>query len=210
LTVIRILIVDDHQIVREGLKHMLAPQEDILVVGEAVSGEDAIIEAQRLRPDVVLMDIKMPGIDGIAATRQLREKMPDISVIMLTLYDDEYVPQAIEAGASGYILKEASREQLTQAIRDAHRGYATLAPPLIREVLTKLADLSRASQDSVLTKRQREILKLVAAGLVRKEVATRLYISEATVKKELTVIFDRLGVSDQTQAVVEAMKRRLI
>jgi len=203
LTVIRILIVDDHQIVREGLKHMLAPQEDILVVGEAVSGEDAIIEAQRLRPDVVLMDIKMPGIDGIAATRQLREKMPDISVIMLTLYDDEYVPQAIEAGASGYILKEASREQLTQAIRDAHRGYATLAPPLIREVLTKLADLSRAS-------RQREILKLVAAGLVRKEVATRLYISEATVKKELTVIFDRLGVSDQTQAVVEAMKRRLI
>jgi len=210
LTVIRILIVDDHQIVREGLKHMLAPQEDILVVGEAVSGEDAIIEAQRLRPDVVLMDIKMPGIDGIAATRQLREKMPDISVIMLTLYDDEYVPQAIKAGASGYILKEASREQLTQAIRDAHRGYATLAPPLIREVLTKLADLSRASQDSVLTKRQREILKLVAAGLVRKEVATRLYISEATVKKELTVIFDKLGVSDQTQAVIEAMKRRLV
>jgi len=189
---------------------MLAPQEDIQVVGEAVSGEEAIIQAQRLRPDVVLMDIKMPGIDGIAATRQLREKIPDICVIMLTLYDDDYVPQAIEAGASGYILKDASREHLLQAIYDARRGYAPLAPSLTREVLTRLADLSRANRNSMLTKRQREILKLVAAGLARKEVAAKLYVSEATVKKELTVIFDRLGVSDQTQAVVEAMKRRLI
>ena len=189
---------------------MLAPQEDIQVVGEAVSGEDAIIQAQRLRPDVVLMDIKMPGMDGIAATRELREKMPKISVVMLTLYDDEYVAQAVEAGASGYILKETSREQLIQAIRDAYRGYAPLAPSLTREVLTRLADLSRANCNSLLTKRQREILKLVAAGLARKEVAAKLYISEATVKKELTVIFDKLGVSDQTQAVVEAMKRRLI
>jgi len=190
---------------------MLAPQEDIQVVGEAVSGEEAIIQAQRLRPDVVLMDIKMPGIDGIAATHQLRERIPDICVIMLTLYyDDDYVSQAMEAGASGYILKDASREQLLQAIYDAHRGYAPLAPSLTREVLTRLADLSRANRNSMLTKRQREILKLVAAGLARKEVAAKLYVSEATVKKELIVIFDRLGVSDQTQAVVEAMKRRLI
>jgi len=210
LPAIRVLIVDDHQVVREGLKHMLAPQEDIKVVGEAVSGEDAIIQAQRLRPDVVLMDIKMPGMDGIAATRELREKMPEIRVIMLTLYDDEYVAQAVEAGASGYILKETSREQLIQAIRDAYRGYAPLAPSLTREVLTRLADLSRANRNSLLTKRQREILKLVAAGLARKEVAAKLYISEATVKKELTLIFNKLGVSDQTQAVVEAMKRRLI
>ena len=189
---------------------MLAPQEDIQVVGEAVSGEDAVTQAQRLRPDVVLMDIKMPGTNGIDATRQLREKMPDICIIMLTLYDGEYVTQAIEAGASGYVLKEASREHLLQAIYDARRGYAPLTPSLTREVLAKLADLSRANRNSLLTKRQQEILKLVAAGLTRKEVAAKLYISEATVKRELAIIFDKLGVSDQTQAIAEAMKRRLI
>jgi len=210
LPMIRVLLVDDHQVVREGLKYMLAPHEDIEVVGEAASGEDGLIQAERLQPDVVLMDIKMPGIDGITAMRKLRERMPDICVVMLTLYDDEYVTQAIEAGASGYILKDASEEQLIQAIRDAHKGYAPLAPSLTRKVLTKLADLSRARENPMLSKRQREILRLVAAGLVRKEVAARLYISEATVKKELTAIFDKLGVSDQTQAVAEAMKKGLI
>jgi len=210
LTSIRVLLVDDHQVVREGLKHILVPHEDIQVVGEATSGEEALLQSLRLRPDVVLMDVKMPGMDGITATRQLREKIPEICVIMLTLYDGDYVTQAIEAGASGYILKEASCEQLIQAIHDAHRGYAPLAPSLTRGVLVKLADLSRANRDSVLTKRQQEILRLVAAGLSRKEVASKLYTSEATVKKELTVIFDKLGVSDQTQAVVEAMKRRFI
>jgi DNA-binding NarL/FixJ family response regulator len=189
---------------------MLTPRGDIQIIGEAVSGEEALVQAQRLQPDVVLMDIKMPGMDGIETTRRLREKVPDACVVMLTLYDDEYVTQAIEAGASGYILKDASGEQLIQAIYDARRGYAPLTPSLTREVLTKLANLSRASRDSVLTGRQREILKLVAAGLARKEVAAKLFISEATVKKELTVIFDKLGVSDQTQAVVEALKRRLI
>lgn len=207
---IRVLLVDDHQVVREGLKHMLMPQEDIQIVGEAVSGEDALLQAERLRPDIVLMDIKMPSMDGIAATLQLREKIPDIRVIILTLYGDEYVTQAIEAGASGYILKDTSREQLVQAIRDAHQGYGALAPSLAPEVFARLADLSRANRDLLLNGRQREILKLIAAGLSRKDVALRLYLSEATVKKELTVIFDKLGVNDQTQAVVEAMKRRLV
>ncbi len=207
---IHVLLVDDHQVVREGLKRMLEPYDDIQVVGEAASGEDAIVQAQRLRPEVVLMDIKMPGIDGIATTRRLREEMPDIAVIILTLYSDEYVVQAVEAGASGYILKETSRDQLVQAIRDVCKGYAPLAPSLCRDLLNKLANLSKASRDSVLTKRQREILTLVAAGLSRRQVAAKLYISESTVKKELTFIFDKLGVSDQTQAVWEAMKRRLI
>lgn len=210
MPVIRVLLVDDHQVVREGLKCILEPCDDIKVIGEAASGDDALSQAQRLRPDVVLMDIKMAGMDGIATTRQLRERLPDTCVIMLTLYGDEYVTQAIEAGASGYLLKDASREQLIQAVHDAHRGYAPLAPPIARQVMTELADLSRANRDSILTERQREILTLVAAGLSRAKVAAKMYISESTVKKELTCIFDKLGVSDQTQAVSEAMKRRLI
>ncbi len=143
---------------------MLEPCDDIQVVGEAASGEDAIVQAQRLRPEVVLMDIKMPGIDGIATTRRLREEIPDIAVIILTLYSDDYVVQAIEAGASGYILKETSRDQLVQAIRDVCKGYTPLAPVLGRDLLNKLANLSQANRDSVLPKRQREILTLVAAG----------------------------------------------
>lgn len=189
---------------------MLELHEDMQVVGEAANGEDAIAQAKLLAPDVVLMDIKMPGMDGIVATLQLKEKMPDTNVIMLTLYDSEYVLQAIEAGASGYILKDATREQLIQAIHDAYRGYSPLAPSISREVVTELANLSRANRDSLLTERQREILRLSAAGLVRREVAAKLYVSEATVKKELSHIFDKLGVIDQAQAISEAMKRRII
>ena len=204
------LLVDDHQVVREGLKRMLELEEDIRVVGEAANGEDGITQAERLSPDVILMDIKMPDMDGIAATRQLKEKMPKVNIIMLTLYGNEYVTQAIEAGASGYILKDASREQLIQAIRDAYKGYSPLAPSLTRQVLTELANLSRASRDSLLSERQCEILRLVAAGLVSKDIGASLCISEATVKKELSHIFNKLGVNDRAQAVSEAMKRKLI
>ena len=207
---IRVLLVDDHQLVREGLKRMLELDEDIEVVGEAANGEDAITQAELLSPDVILMDIKMPGMDGIAATRQLKQKMPDVKVIMLTLYDSEYVTQAIEAGASGYILKDAKQEQLIQAIRDAYKGYSPLAPSLTRQVLTELANLSRASRDSLLSERQCEVLRLVAAGLVSNDIGAKLCISESTVKKELTHIFDKLGVNDRAQAVSEAMKRKLI
>jgi len=189
---------------------MLELEEDIRVVGEAANGEDGITQAERLSPDVILMDIKMPDMDGIAATRQLKEKMPKVNIIMLTLYGNEYVTQAIEAGASGYILKDASREQLIQAIRDAYKGYSPLAPSLTRQVLTELANLSRASRDSLLSERQCEILRLVAAGLVSKDIGARLCISAATVKKELTHIFNKLGVNDRAQAVSEAMKRKLI
>lgn len=189
---------------------MLELEEDIRVVGEAANGEDGITQAERLSPDVILMDIKMPDMDGIAATRQLKEKMPKVNIIMLTLYGNEYVTQAIEAGASGYILKDASREQLIQAIRDAYKGYSPLAPSLTRQVLTELANLSRASRDSLLSERQCEILRLVAAGLVSKDIGARLCISTATVKKELTHIFNKLGVNDRAQAVSEAMKRKLI
>ncbi|MBA7613973.1 Transcriptional regulatory protein DegU [subsurface metagenome] len=189
---------------------MLELDKDIEVVGEAVSGEDGITQAERLSPDIILMDIKMPDMDGIAATRQLKQKMADVKVIMLTLYDSEYVPQAIEAGASGYILKDAKGEQLIQAIRDAYKGDSPLAPSLTRQVLTELANLSRASRDSLLSERQCEILRLVAAGLTGKNIGAGLFISEPTVKKELARIFDKLGVNDRAHAVSEAMKRKLI
>lgn len=205
---IRVLLVDDHQVVREGLKRMLEPDKEIQVVGEAVDGEDAINQAERLSPDVILMDIKMPDMDGIAATRQLKQKMPEVKVVMLTMYGNEYVTQAIEAGASGYILKDAKPEQLIQAISDAYKGYSPLAPSVTRQVVTDLAELSRASP--FLSERQRHILRLVATGLVSKDIAARLFISEATVKRELTHIFDKLGVNDRAQAVSEAMKRKLI
>jgi len=204
LPAIRVLLVDDHQVVREGLKRMLELEEDIRVVGEAANGEDGITQAEQLSPDIILMDIKMP------ATRQLKEKMPNVKIIMLTFYDSEYVPQAIEAGASGYILKDASREQLIQAIRDAYKGYSPLAPSLTRQVLTEFADLSRISRVSLLSERQCETLRLIAAGLANKDIAAKLCISESTVKKELTRIFDKLGVNDRAQAVSEAMKRNLI
>ena len=211
LSPIRVFLVDDHQIVREGLKRMLELETDIQVVGEVARGEDAITQVELLSPDVVLMDIKMPGMDGITATRLLKEKMPDVKVVMLTLYDDEFVPQAIEAGAMGYILKDdVKREKLIQIIRDAYKGYSPLSPSLTRQVLTKLANLNRASRDSLLSERQRNILRLVAVGLVSKDIAAKLYISEATVMKEVIGIFGKLGVNNRPQAVSDAIKRRLI
>lgn len=208
---IRVLLVDDHPVVREGLKRMLELERDIRVVGEVADGNDAITQAELLSPDVILMDIKMPSMDGITATRQLKEKMPNVKVIMLTLYDAEFVPLAIEAGAMGYILKDdVRRENLIQIIRDAYEGYSPLSPSLTQQVLAKLANLNRASRDSFLSERQRSILRLVAAGLVSKDIAGQLYISEATVMKEVTRIFGKLGVNSRPQAVAEAMKRRLI
>jgi len=206
-----VFIVDDHQVVREGLKRMLGLESDIRVVGEAENGEDAITQVELLSPDVVLMDIKMPSMDGIAATRELKEKMPDVKVVMLTLYDREFVPQAVEAGASGYILKDdVTQARLVQAIRDAYKGYSMLSTSLTGQVLTDLANLSRASRDSLLSERQRNILRLAAGGLVNKDIGAELYISEPTVRKGLSDIFDKLKVNNRPQAVAEAMKRRLI
>jgi len=206
-----VFIVDDHRVVREGLKLMLGRESDIQVVGEAENGKDAITQVELLSPDVVLMDIKMPGMNGIDATRELKEKMPDVKVIMLTFYDSGFVPQAVEAGASGYILKDdVTQARLVQAIRDVYEGYTMLSTSLTGQVLTDLANLSRASRDSLLSERQRNILWLAAGGLANKDIGAELYISEPTVRKGLSDIFDKLKVNNRPQAVAEAMKRRLI
>ncbi len=207
---IRVLLVDDHQVVREGLRRMLDLDKDIEVVGEAVSGEDALTKADQLSPDVILMDVKMPGMGGIDAIRALKTKQSPASVIVLTLYEDKYLAQAAEAGAVGYLLKDVSREELIKAIRAAYQGQSPFAPAISRSLFTQYAALTKASHDSVLTRRQIEILRLIASGSTNKEIASRLFISSATVKRETNAIFAALNVNDRAEAVSAGYKTGLL
>ena len=208
--VIRVLIVDDHQVVREGLRRMLELEKGIRVVGDARSGEEAITKAVALSPDVIVMDLKMPGMDGITATREIKQHTPDVNILMLTLYAEDFVRQAIEAGASGYLLKDSDCEQIIQAIHQVYDGLCPIAPSLTRELVTEFVALSRDNQSSVLTKRQKEVLTLIAEGMSGKEIGSRLFISTSTVKREIRQILGKLKVSDRAQAVSEAIKRKLI
>ena len=207
---IRLLLVDDHKIVREGLRRVIETEDGLQVIGEASNGEEAIIKAIALSPDIVIMDIKMPGMDGIVATYEIKQKKPEIRVLILTLYTEGFVKQAIEAGASGYILKDSDTEQIIKAIRQVYEGYCPIAPSLTRDIIVEFAELSRNGRSSLLTKRQTEVLKLIADGYGYKEIGINLYISTSTVKREIRQILSRLEVSDRTQAVSEAMKRNLI
>jgi len=207
MAAIRVLIVDDHQVVREGLQRMLKLEEDIQVVGEATNVEEALTQAELLSPDIVLMDIKMPERDGIEATRRLKEKQPACKVIMLTLYE-EYLAQAIEAGAEGYLLKDVKREELVSAIRAVQQGRTPLSP-LSRESLSEFATLISAGR-SYLTERELEILRLIANGATTKEIGDQLFLSQATVKRDTRRIFDKLGVHNRSEAVAEAYKKKLI
>jgi two-component system NarL family response regulator len=207
---IRLMLVDDHQVVREGLRRMLEIEDGLQVVGEACNGEEAIIKAAQLLPDVIVMDLKMPGMDGITATHEIKKILPNIKVLILTLYAEDYVKQAIEAGASGYLLKDSDTDQITKAIRQVNDGYCPIAPSLTRDLVVEFAQISRSGRTSLLTKRQIEILKLIADGLNSKEISNELYISTSTVKREIRQILNRLEVSDRAQAVSEAMKKNII
>ncbi len=208
--VIRVLIVDDHQVVREGLRRMLELEKGIRVVGDARSGEEAITKAVALSPDVIVMDLNMPGMDGITATREIKQHTPDANILMLTLYAEDFVRQAIEAGASGYLLKDSDCEQIIQAIHQVYDGLCPIAPSLTRELVTEFVALSRDNQSSILTKRQKEVLTLIAEGMSGKEIGGRLFISTSTVKREIRQIPGKLKVTDRAQAVSEAIKRKLI
>jgi len=207
---IRVLLVDDHQVVREGLKRMLDLDKDIEVVGEAASGEEALTKADQLSPDVILMDVKMPGMGGIDAIRELRNRQVAASVIVMTVYEDKYLAQAAEAGAVGYLLKDVSRDELTKAIKAASQGQSPFAPAISRTLFTQYAALTKASHDSVLTRRQTEILRLIASGATNKEIASRLFISSATVKRETNAIFAALNVNDRAEAVSAGYKMGLL
>ena len=207
---IRVLLVDDHHVVREGLRRILNTDEGIKVIGEARSGEEAITKAEALSPDVIIMDLKMPGMDGIAATREIKQRLPDVNVLVLTLYAEDFISQAVEAGVSGYLLKDSDSEQISRAVRQVHEGLSPIAPSLTRGLVTEFAKLSRSSRAAVLTPRQVEILKLIAEGESGRDIGEQLFLSTSTVKREVRHIFDTLGVNDRAHAVSEALKRNLI
>lgn len=208
---IRVLLVDDHQVVREGLRHMLELEDDIRVVGEAADVDEALTQVELLSPDIVLMDIKMPGTDGIEATRRLKEKKPACNIVILTLYD-EYIAQAIEAGAVGYLLKDIKREDLVRALRDVHQGRSPLAPSITRTLVNDFATLAKGTgeQRPLLSPRESDLLRLIASGGTTREIASQLFMSETTVKRHVRHIFDKLDVHNRSEAVAEAYKRKLI
>lgn len=204
---IRLLIVDDHPVVREGIVGMVRSQEDFEIVGEAADGAEAVEKAATLRPDVVLMDLRMPGMDGVAAIETLTREQPAVNVLVLTTYDtDADILRAVEAGATGYLLKDAPRETLFSAIRAAARGESALAP----SVAARLMGRVRAPADDALSVREIEVLQLVAGGASNKAVGKALHISVATVKSHLIHIYEKLGVSDRTAAVTTALERGII
>jgi len=218
--VIRVLLVDDQALFCEGLRTLLDLQPDIEVVGEANNGREAIECVARAAPDVVLMDIQMPVLDGVAATRDIRAHHPNTQVIVLTTFDDdEYVFEALRAGAVGYLLKDVASDRLAEAVRSAARGESFLQPSVAAKVVaeyTRLADApharERANQALVepLSDRELEVLRLVATGASNKEIAATLVIAEGTVKNHVTNILGKLGVRDRTQAALNAKELGLV
>jgi DNA-binding NarL/FixJ family response regulator len=205
--VIRVLIVDDHPVVREGLRGMLEADPGITVAGEAASGDEAVVRSRELAPDVILMDLRMPGGDGVGAITRILATRPESRVIVLTTYEtDQDILRAVEAGAAGYLLKDTSRADLIAAISGAVRGETVLSP----SVMTRLVTRMRAPAGETLSRRETEVLALVARGLTNAEIGRELFISETTVKTHLLRIFGKLGVSDRTAAVTTALGRGLL
>jgi DNA-binding NarL/FixJ family response regulator len=204
---IRLLITDDHPVVRDGLRGMFAGDDRFTVVGEAGDGVEAVARTEALRPDVVLMDLRMPGGDGITAIAELARRKSPARVLVLTTYDtDDDVVPAIQAGATGYLLKDAPREDLLRAVLAAARGDAVLAP----SVATRLMRQVRAPQTSPLSQRELEVLELISRGATNREAAVKLFISEATVKTHLLHIYAKLDVNDRASAVAAAFERGLM
>jgi DNA-binding NarL/FixJ family response regulator len=215
--VIRVLIADDQTLVRDGFRMILDAQEDIEVVGEAADGIEAVAQARELRPDVVLMDVRMPNRDGLEATRALLRELPDVHVLILTTFDlNEYVYEAMKAGASGFLLKDAPRSQLIQGVRTVATGDALLAPAITRRLIEQFVRRPPASIRSLpaklteLTVRELEVLKLVAGGRSNAEIAAELYVSDATVKTHVGHALRKLDLRDRVQAVVFAYENGLV
>jgi len=207
---LRILIADDHLVVREGLRAILEAAAGLVLVGEAADGAEAVQLAGELLPDVVLMDLRMPNVDGIEAIRQIKARYPAVEVVILTTYDDdEYIVRGLRAGARGYLLKDTSRKALFEVIQAAARGEALLPPAVVQKVVAHLAEPEPAEAQR-LSVREREVLALLVQGLANKEIATRLYISERTVKAHVASIFNRLGVNSRTEAVAVALRSGLV
>lgn len=211
---IRIVIADDHLIVRQGLRLILETEEDLALVGEAANGEEALALCSELKPDVVLMDLRMPGVDGLTAIERLRVQQPEIAVVILTTYnEDALMLRGLQAGARGYLLKDTSRAALFATIRAAARGETLLGPDVMARVLahaTSPLPAKTSSDDVALTDREREVLAAVARGERSKEIAAHLGISERTVKAHLASIYEKLGVDSRAGAIAAAAQRGLL
>ncbi len=206
---IRVMLVDDHAVVRSGLAAFLLAYDDLELAGETNSGEEAVRLCARLRPDVVLMDLVMPGMDGATATRAIREHCPQIQVIALTSFKEEDLIQgALQAGAIGYLLKNVSADELAGAIRAAHAGRPTLAPEAAQVLIQATVQPPKPGHD--LTEREREILALMVEGLNNTEIADRLVVSRSTVKFHVSNVLSKLGVDSRTEAVALAVQQRLV
>jgi two-component system, NarL family, response regulator LiaR len=204
---VRILVVDDHAVVREGLRTFLELQEEFEVIGEAGDGEEAVRLAEQLRPDVILMDLVMPGLDGVGAMQQLRRTLPDCRVIVLTSFaDDDRLLPAIQAGAAGYLLKDTQPSELARAVRAAHAGEALLDPAVAARLVDAIAQPPGAEPPERLTPRERQVLELIGRGLSNKLIARELEISEKTVKAHVGHLLGKLGVTDRTQAALYAVR----
>ncbi|MDJ0733323.1 MAG: response regulator transcription factor [Nostocaceae cyanobacterium] len=207
---IKVLIVDDQSLIRQGLLALLELESDLEIVGEADNGENAIKILQELQPDVVLMDIRMPIMDGVATTKEIQKHFPKIKVLILTTFDDEqYVKTALENGAMGYLLKDTPSEELAIAIRAVHKGYTQLGPGIINKLTAQFVNNPNIESPppanlTELTPREKEVLKLIATGANNKEIAQQLYISEGTVKNHVTHILNCLDLRDRTQAAIFA------
>lgn len=209
---IRVLIADDHPVVREGLRTMLETEDDIRVVGQAEDGLDLVEKVRELKPDVILVDLQMPRLNGVEAIRAIKSENPNTNIIILTTYDyDEYIFEGITAGARGYLLKAVPRDELFNAIRVVSRGGSLIEPLVATRLLHKFSDLAkREAHDDVLSEREIEVLKLMAQGARNREIAERLCITERTAKAHVTSILQKLHASDRTEAVTRAYQRRII
>ena len=211
----KILIADDHAMLREGMRNLLEQEKDFDLVGEAVDGEEAVRLANELKPDIVLMDIVMPKLNGLEATKQIKQTFPATSILILTAYSDiRYIIGLLEVGACGYLLKNAPGKDVVKAIRAVRSGESVLDPEVTRKLIQRLANLSKSEEQSgasgQLTTRELEILNWAARGLSNKELSEKLFISLRTVKAHMTNIFNKLGCSSRTDAIIKGLKQGYI
>lgn len=211
------MIADDHALLRQGIKNVLALEADFCVVGEAIDGEDAIEQAKNLQPDIVLLDINMPKMNGLEVTREIRARLPRMRVVILTIHDDEnYVFEVVRSGAAGYLLKDVEPSMLVQAIRLINEGQSFIYPTLTRSLFDEISrrdevvSMLDKRKEERLTYREIEVLKLVGEGMSNIEIADKLYLSQKTVKNHLTNIFRKISVGDRTQAVLYAIKNKIV
>ena len=208
---IRVLVVDDHAVVRQGLRGLLELQDGIEVVGDAADGAQGVEAATRLRPDVILMDLVMPALDGVSAMRLLRERLPETRVIVLTSFlDDDKLLPALRAGAAGYLLKNAEPQEVVRAVRAAHAGQTVIDPVVAARLVETLAADDRGDPIDLLTPREREVLVLIGRGYANKRIALELGLAEKTVKAHVGHVLAKLGVSDRTQAAIAAVRAGLV